>query len=280
MGMNAGARFRMAFSPDGRWLASIDTCSAVGDERQAGLLIHDAATGRQEKRVAGAQRLLGNRVGREVAGGGLSGFHRWLHWDEWKDRFRSNTPTPLEDQVAPDFLAFSSSGAHLPDGEKLAWATRIGEFGVINVGDHRQLRRRVTEDPSDRALTGLGWLADGSLITAEGGRLLVRPYPELRPAERLVCVRACVLPGRAGRTMGSRPASAMASWATCWGGAWPSTDSFPPGPAIISQSQRGVGRPRTIASSWVPRCNVRGRRRSPSGSRPRTRTLCSRAETN
>lgn len=128
----------------------------------------------------------------------------WLHWDEWKDRFRSNTPTPLEDQVAPDFLAFSSSGAHLPDGEKLAWATRIGEFGVINVGDHRQLRRRVTEDPSDRALTGLGWLADGSLITAEGGRLLVRPYPELRPAEEIsVCERVFSLDARAGRWVAS-----------------------------------------------------------------------------
>ena len=46
----------VTFSPDGRWLASTDTFCAIGDERPASLLIHEAATGRQEKRISGAQR--------------------------------------------------------------------------------------------------------------------------------------------------------------------------------------------------------------------------------
>ena len=63
---------------------------------------------------------------------------------------------------------------------------------------------RLTEDRSDRALTGLGWLADGRLITAEGGRILVRPYPELHPAEQItVCDRVFSLDARAGRWVAS-----------------------------------------------------------------------------
>ena len=192
----------VAFSPDGRWLASTDTCSAMGDERQASLLIHEAATGRQEKRIADAQRISAIAWGERWLAVASPGSIGWMYWDEWKDRFRSNTPTPLEDQVDPDFLAFLSSGAESPTEEKLAWGTCFGELGVINVGDHRQLRTRLTEDPSDRALTGLGWLADGLLITAEGGQIFVRPYPELHPGGADHGVRACLLAGRAGRTMG------------------------------------------------------------------------------
>ena len=194
----------VAFSPDGRWLASTDTFSAMGDERQASLLIHEAATGRQEKRIAGAQRLSAIAWGERWLAVASPGSIGWVYWDEWKDRFRSNTPTPLEDHVAPDFLAFSSSGTESPDEEKLAWGTCFGEFGVINVGHHRQLRTRLTEDPSDRALTGLGWLADGRLITAESGRLLARPYPELHPAEVIAdCERVFSLDVRAGRWVAS-----------------------------------------------------------------------------
>ena len=203
----------------------------------------------------------------------------WVFWDERKDRFRTHTVTSLEDEAAPDFLAFSSSGTELVAGEKLAWGTCFGDFGVIDVGGHPRLQERLTEDRSDRALTGLGWLADGSLITAESGRLLVRPYPEPHPAEIITeCDRVFSLDARAGRWVASCVRDGVVG--ILLGRGLVVEEFFPIRPSDHRPIAAWCGAPRTTASLQVPPCSVRERRRPPSGSRVRPRKRCSRAETN
>ncbi len=197
----------VTFSPDGRWLASTDTCTALGDERSASLLIHEAATGRQEKRITGAQPLLGNRMGREVAGGGLPGFHRVAALGRVEGPIPTQHPKPAGRRSRSGFprvLVIRNPAAGRGEAGLGNVASAISASSMSVTITSCRLRDRLTEDRSDQALTGLGWLADGRLITAEGGRLLVRPYPGLHPAEIITeCDRVFSLDARAGRWVAS-----------------------------------------------------------------------------
>jgi hypothetical protein len=174
----------VAFSRDGRWLASSDRARAIGDDRQAHLLIRDAETARECKRIP-SEGLTAVAWGERWLAAASQGSIGWLRWDDFDEKFRGNTPTSLEGNVTPSYLAFSPSNAALRQGEVLAWGTEFGDIGLIRVGDHVRWQGRLGEDRSAEALTGLSWLADGRLITAEGGRLLVRPFPDLEPVHEI-----------------------------------------------------------------------------------------------
>ena len=164
----------VAISPHGDWFASVDRANALNDKRSAQLLVWDLRTGDRissHQATGSFTALAWGQRWLAVASRGTIG---WLRWDDWKERFRGNTPTSLGDDAAPDFMAFSPPSADFAEGELLAWGTRWGDIGVIRVGDHVRTRTRVAEAPSSDALTGLAWLADGRLLTAEGGRLVVR----------------------------------------------------------------------------------------------------------
>ncbi len=175
----------LALSPDGRWLASIDEARALGDERPSHLLVHDAETGREGKRVNSNERLSAVAWGSRWLAVASPGSIGWLRWDDLDDKFRGNTPSGLEDGVIPRYLAFSPPGVKLPDGEWLAWGSAWGDIGLIRVGDHLKWQGRLSDDRSSDALTGLGWLTDGRLISAEGGRLLLRSFPDMEPVHEI-----------------------------------------------------------------------------------------------
>lgn len=176
----------VAFSPDGRWLASVDRDIAANDDRQAHLLVSDTETGREVLRLGSDARLTAVAWGKRWLAVASPGSIGWLRWDDWKEKFLGNTPTQLEGDVLPDCLAFSPPAADLPQGEVLAWGTQWGDIGLIHVGDHVRWQGRLSNDHSSTALTGLGWLNDARLITAESGRILVRPFPALEPAQEIV----------------------------------------------------------------------------------------------
>jgi TIR domain len=164
----------LAISPQGHWFASIDRKLAVNDERESQLLVHELHSGNRVSRQAIKGSFTAVAWGQRWLAAATRGSIGWLRWDEWKHRFRGNTPTALGDETAPDFLAFSPPSAGFDCGELLAWGTSWGELGVIRVGDHVHLRTRLAESASSDALTGLAWLADGRLLLAEGGRIVVR----------------------------------------------------------------------------------------------------------
>jgi WD40 repeat protein len=168
----------VAFSRDGRWLASVDREVAIGDDRGAHLLVHDAATGREWERIRSEGGLSAVAWGERWLAVASRGFIGWLRWDDFDEKFRGNTPTALRGDVIPNYLAFSPPRSGLPE-EVLAWGTMWGHVGLIRVGDHKSWQGRLNDDSSNKALTGLGWLQDGRLITAESGRLLARAYPGL-----------------------------------------------------------------------------------------------------
>jgi hypothetical protein len=205
----------LAFSPDGRWLASIDRARALGDDRPAHLLVRDAETGKEWKRLEGDKPFSAVAWGQRWLAVASPSSIGWLRWDDWKEKFRGNTPTGLDGDVIPDYLAFSPPGAGFPQGELLAWGTQYGDIGLIRVGDHVKWQGRLSDKRSSNALTGLGWLTDGRLITAEFGRLLVRPVPELEPAHEISA------PGQVFSLAcdGERwvaVALAKIPWACCW----------------------------------------------------------------
>jgi WD40 repeat protein len=191
----------VAFSRDGKWLASVDRERALGDDRRAHVLLHDVETGEERRRVGSDTPLSAVAWGEHWLAVASPGSIGWLRWDDWKERFRGNTPTTLDGDVVPDYLAFSPPGDARPQGEVLAWGTRWGDIGLIRVGDHVRSQKRLSDDGSNRALTGLGWLTDGRLMTAEGGRILVRPVPDLEPAQEIAA------PGQV---------SSLASDGDCW----------------------------------------------------------------
>ncbi len=164
----------LAFSPDGAWLASADRPAALNDERTARVLIHDVASGSLLASVPSDRPLSALAWGERWLAVASRDSIGWLRWDEERGRFRSNTPTAIGEDVAPDFLAFSPASAAFAEGEWLAWGTRWGDIGVIRVGDHARARSRVAAQASSDALAGIAWLADGRLLSAEGGRIVVR----------------------------------------------------------------------------------------------------------
>jgi hypothetical protein len=206
----------VALSRDGRWLASVDRPIAIGDERIAQLLIWDAETGRREARVPSQAPLTAAAWGARWLAVASPDSIGWLRWDDWKEKFRANTPTALDGPVVPTFLAFSPAALVLPQGETLAWGTPFGDVGLIRVGDQVRWQGRLSEDRSSRALSGLGWLSDGNLITAEQGRLLVRSVPDLELVQEVAApgevfslttdgerwIAACRRAGRAGILLG------------------------------------------------------------------------------
>jgi len=175
----------VAFSPDARWIASVDQARGLGDDRRSHLLLHEAETGSEWKRIGNDGPLSAVAWGERWLAVASPGSIGWLHWDDWKERFRGNTPTALNGDVAPTYLAFSPAGVDLPQGELLAWGTQWGDIGLIHVGSHVRSQGRLGDNVSSDALSGLGWLSDGRLITAEGGRILARPVPELEPAQEI-----------------------------------------------------------------------------------------------
>jgi hypothetical protein len=174
----------LAFSPDGHWLASGDRPCAIGDNRQAHLLIYEAETGREWERI-GSNPVTALAWGARWLAVGSEGSIGWLRWAEFDEKFRGNTPVALQGGVSPDYLAFSLPEANEQYGEVLAWGTQWGDIGLIRVGDHVSWQGRVGADRSSSALAGLGWLADGRLITAENGRVLIRPFPTLEPTQEI-----------------------------------------------------------------------------------------------
>jgi WD40 repeat protein len=175
----------VTFSRDGRWLASVNRARALGDDRRAHLLVHDARTGQEWERIGSNHPLSAVAWGERWLAVASPGSIGWLRWDDWKGKFRGNTPTALDGNVIPDYLAFSPPAAGLSWGEVLAWGTKWGDIGLIRVGDHVRWQGRLNDDRSSNSLTGLSWLADGRLITAEGGRILARPFPGLEPAQEI-----------------------------------------------------------------------------------------------
>jgi hypothetical protein len=109
----------------------------------------------------------------------------WLKWGEWKERFPRYTHTALPDGAAPDFIVFSPASASFDDGDHLAWGTHTGDLGVIRVDDRSSVYRRVEGPAASDALTGLAWLDDGRLVSAEPGRLVVRDRRSLEPQSEI-----------------------------------------------------------------------------------------------
>ena len=184
----SGVAFGPAFSDDKYLLASIDRNLAINDEKPYNLLIHEAKTGEEIERKSFEVRLTAVAWGQRWLAVASLGSISWLRWDEDDEKFRGNTPTSLEGDVEPDFLAFSPPGLNFPFGEVLAWGTQWGVIGLIRVGDHVRNQGRLGDDRSSNALTGLGWLQDGRLITAENGRILVRSSPDLELVKEIANV--------------------------------------------------------------------------------------------
>jgi WD40 repeat protein len=172
----------VAFSRDGRWLASTDQRIAIGDDRPAYLIIHDVATGQEVERIRSADSLGLVAWGQRWLAVASPASIGWVRWDDWKEKFRGNTSVDLSSNVTPDYLAFSHGGQ---EHEMLAWGTRSGDIGLVRVADHLSWQGRLNEGTSTSALEGLGWLPDGRLITLEAGRLIVRPVPDFHPAEQI-----------------------------------------------------------------------------------------------
>lgn len=169
----------VALSLDGCWLASVDRPRAIGDDRPAHLVVQDTETGREHCRVPIETLFSSVAWGERWLATASPGNIGWLRWDEWKERFRGNTPTQLTGAVTPDYLAFSPPGTDLPYGEMLAWGTQFGDYGLIRVGDHVQWQGQLSDDRSSDSLTGLAWLRNGKLLTAEKGRIRARGLSDL-----------------------------------------------------------------------------------------------------
>ena len=90
-------------------LASVDRKVAIGDDRGAHLLVHDAATGREWERIRSDGGLSAIAWGERWLAVASRSFIGWLRWDDFDEKFRSNTPTVLRRDVIPNYLAFSPS---------------------------------------------------------------------------------------------------------------------------------------------------------------------------
>jgi WD40 repeat protein len=177
----------LAFSPDGRWLASIDEAAAVGDDRPSRLLVHELASGRTIKSVESDESLRALAWGSRWLACASRGSIGWLRYDDWKERFLGNTPTALEGDVLPEHLAFSPPESEL-EHDWLAWGTQSGDLGLVRVADHARRQIQLGDSRSSEALTGLAWLPDGRLLTAEHGHLLIRSVPELEVTARIAAL--------------------------------------------------------------------------------------------
>ncbi|MCZ6793777.1 MAG: TIR domain-containing protein [Planctomycetota bacterium] len=159
----------LAFSPDGRWLASGDHPRAV-NVHEGRLRIREVSTGRIERTlpVEGGVNALAWGRSREwlaIANGTSIG---WLRWDEEKWKFRGNTVLGLPFNQVVDHIDFSPSGDWLLAGDI------YGEAALVRVGDHSVQPFEAVGGGTSEALRAFVWLSDEEILTVEDGTVRVR----------------------------------------------------------------------------------------------------------
>ncbi|NDY93852.1 hypothetical protein [Ideonella livida] len=175
----------LAFSPDGRWLATGDARQGPGDDGPARLCLVDLHTLQQREGSQSRSGSIGALAwGRPWLAVGTRGGVGWLRWDEASQRFGARSPTPLSEPVTPAWMSWS--GVQWAGGDDwLAWGCPEGLLGLARPGEARAHELRLPQAGRPDALQGLAWVAPGQVLTLESNRVCLRPFPALEPVVTL-----------------------------------------------------------------------------------------------
>lgn len=169
---HSGIVDRVAFSPDGRWLASTGWGSV--------LLLRELSTGREVHRLRGRYALAFSRDGQWMASDGGSDFGSITLWDAKSGREIRTFDSPSNAKDLVTSLAFS------PDGRILASAWQAGTVKLWDVTSSREIRTIDAPSVATQYVTSVAFSPDGRILASSGPHGTVKLWDIAKGGEVLV----------------------------------------------------------------------------------------------